>query len=99
MNPSLNPKRTVAELKELRALTGDENGAQRVAFTPTWIAARNWLKKKLSELPVEIHTDAAGNLWTTLRGEYPLMLTSRSIRAKSWHSPYLGSRHLERLRI
>ena len=26
---SLNPKRTVAELKELRALTGDENGAQR----------------------------------------------------------------------
>jgi hydantoinase/carbamoylase family amidase len=69
MNPSLNPKRTVAELKELRALTGDENGAQRVAFTPTWIAARNWLKQKLSELPVEIHTDAAGNLWTTLRGE------------------------------
>ena len=69
MNSSLNPKRTVAELKELRALTGDENGAQRVAFTPTWIAARNWLKQKLSELPVEIHTDATGNLWTTLRGE------------------------------
>jgi hydantoinase/carbamoylase family amidase len=69
MNSSLNPKRTVAELKELRALTDDENGAQRVAFTPTWIAARNWLTKKLSELPVEIHTDAAGNLWTTLRGE------------------------------
>ena len=69
MNLPLNPKRTVAELKELRALTGDENGAQRVAFTPTWITARNWLKKKLSELPVEIHTDAAGNLWATLRGE------------------------------
>jgi len=69
MNPPLDPKRTVAELKELRALTGDENGAQRVAFTPTWIAARNWLKIKLSELPVKIHTDAAGNLWTTLRGE------------------------------
>jgi hydantoinase/carbamoylase family amidase len=69
MNSSHNPKRTVAELKELRALTGDENGAQRVAFTPTWIAARNWLKQKLSELPVKIHTDAAGNLWMTLRGE------------------------------
>ena len=68
INLSLNPKRTVAELKELRVLTGDENGAQRVAFTPTWIAARNWLKQKISELPVEIHTDAAGNLWTTLRG-------------------------------
>ena len=41
MNSSLNPKRTVAELKELRTLTGDGNGAQRVAFTPAWIAARH----------------------------------------------------------
>jgi hydantoinase/carbamoylase family amidase len=65
----LNPKRTVAELKELRALTGDENGAQRVAFTKTWLTARSWLKSKLQELPVEVHTDAAGNLWATLRGE------------------------------
>src|SRR5882757_4779052 len=69
MNSSLNPKRTVAELKELRVLTGDENGAQRVAFTPMWVKTRAWLQKKLSELPVEIHTDAAGNLWATLRGE------------------------------
>jgi hydantoinase/carbamoylase family amidase len=66
---ALNPKRTVAELKELRRFTSDENGAQRVAFTRTWVAARDWLKKKLETLPVEIHTDAAGNLWTTLRGE------------------------------
>ncbi len=69
MSFSLNPKRTVAELKELRSLTGDENGAQRVAFTKTWATARNWLRKKLEALPVEIHTDAAGNLWTTLRGQ------------------------------
>ncbi|HVU07930.1 MAG TPA: Zn-dependent hydrolase [Verrucomicrobiae bacterium] len=69
MNLSQNPKRTVAELKELRALTGDENGAQRVAFTPTWTKAREWLHAKLSELPVETHRDAAGNLWSTLRGE------------------------------
>jgi len=40
MSTALNPMRTVAELKELRALTGDENGAQRVAFTPTWANAR-----------------------------------------------------------
>ncbi|MGA2177755.1 MAG: hydantoinase/carbamoylase family amidase [Verrucomicrobiota bacterium] len=66
---SLNPKRTVAELKELRALTGDENGAQRVAFTQTWLAARAWLRQKLEALPVEIHNDAAGNTWTTLRGQ------------------------------
>lgn len=69
MKSPLNPKRTVAELKELRALTGDENGAQRVAFTPMWVKTREWLQNKLSELPVEIHRDAAGNLWSTLRGE------------------------------
>jgi N-carbamoyl-L-amino-acid hydrolase len=65
----LNPQRTIAELKELRALTSDENGAQRVAFTPMWVKTRAWLKEKLTGLPVESHTDAAGNLWTTLRGE------------------------------
>jgi len=69
MGALLNPKRTVAELKELRALTSDENGAQRVAFTPTWAAGREWLRRKLEGLPVEIHRDAAGNVWTTLRGE------------------------------
>ena len=66
---SLDPKRTVAELKELRRFTADENGAQRVAFTKTWVATRAWLKKKLEALPVEMHTDAAGNLWTALRGK------------------------------
>lgn len=67
----LNPARTVAELKDLRALTGDADGAQRVAFTPTWLKARTWLAAKLAELPVEVHTDAAGNLWATLRGARP----------------------------
>jgi beta-ureidopropionase / N-carbamoyl-L-amino-acid hydrolase len=65
---SLNPKRTVAELKELRALTSDENGAQRLAWTDTWLRARDWYAKKLAELPVEHHYDAAGNNWATLRG-------------------------------
>src|SRR6266480_4419493 len=69
MNAALNPKRTVAELKELRSLTSDDNGAQRVAFTKTWVETRAWLKTKLESLPAEIHTDAAGNLWTTLRGQ------------------------------
>ncbi len=68
MNLPLNPQRTIAELKELRALTGDQDGAQRVAFTPVWITARKWLRQKLEALPVEMHTDAAGNVWTTLRG-------------------------------
>jgi hydantoinase/carbamoylase family amidase len=65
----LQPKRTVTELKELRVLTGDDEGAQRVAFTPTWSKAREWLMGKMAELPVESHTDAAGNLWFTLPGK------------------------------
>ena len=65
---ALDPRRTIAELKELRSLTGDENGAQRVGFTPVWAKAREWLRRKLETLPVEIHNDAAGNLWATLAG-------------------------------
>ena len=66
----LNPKRTVAELKELRSLTSDENGAQRVAFTPTWAKARKWVREKVEKIAgVEIHNDTAGNLWATLTGE------------------------------
>lgn len=64
----LNPQRTIDELKELRALTADENGAQRVAFTPTWDKARAWFREKVADLPVEVETDEAGNVWVTLRG-------------------------------
>lgn len=69
MSTILTPRRTIAELHELRALTSDGGGAQRVAFTPTWARARAWLRAKLAALPAEVHTDAAGNLWATLRGE------------------------------
>jgi N-carbamoyl-L-amino-acid hydrolase len=69
MTTALDPKRTVAELKELRALTGDENGAQRVAFTDTWAKARAWLRRRLESFCPDIRTDEAGNLWATLRGE------------------------------
>src|SRR4030095_2406346 len=69
MSTSLNPKRTIAELKELRALTGDENGAQRVAFTATWVKARAWLRSRLDGLPLEVNNDEAGNTWATLHGE------------------------------
>ena len=65
----LDPARTVAELKELRELTGDENGAQRVAWTETWERARAWLREKLDGLPLEEEIDQAGNQWWTLRGE------------------------------
>jgi N-carbamoyl-L-amino-acid hydrolase len=62
------PKQTIADLKELRELTADENGAQRVAWTPTWLRAREWFKQKLDGLPVEHLVDEAGNVWFTLQG-------------------------------
>jgi beta-ureidopropionase / N-carbamoyl-L-amino-acid hydrolase len=65
----LDPSRTVEELRELRELTGDENGAQRVAWTPKWVQARDWLGSKLEGLPLEYEVDEAGNQWWTLRGE------------------------------
>jgi hydantoinase/carbamoylase family amidase len=65
----LEPARTVAELRELQELTGDENGAQRVAWTDTWVRAREWLGEKLADLPVELEEDEAANQWWTLRGE------------------------------
>ncbi|MBV8731603.1 MAG: hydantoinase/carbamoylase family amidase, partial [Acidobacteriia bacterium] len=62
------PQRTIRELKELRSLTGDANGAQRVAWTDTWLKARQWFQERVKGLPVEHHYDAAGNSWTTLPG-------------------------------
>jgi N-carbamoyl-L-amino-acid hydrolase len=66
---SLDPARTVGELQELRSLTGDENGAQRVAWTETWEEARAWLREKVAGTGAEHTIDAAGNQWFTLRGE------------------------------
>lgn len=59
---------TVALLKELRELTANADGAQRVAWSDTWLQARSWFESKLEGLPVEHHYDAAGNHWVTLTG-------------------------------
>ena len=64
----LQPRRTVDELRELQELTGDDNGAQRVAWTETWEQAREWLRGKLEGTGAEETVDAAGNQWFTLRG-------------------------------
>ncbi|HEY8705564.1 MAG TPA: hypothetical protein VIL98_12470, partial [Gaiellaceae bacterium] len=65
----LDPLRTVGELKELRELTGDENGAQRVAWTETWETARGWLRDKVAGTGATEEIDEAGNQWFTLRGD------------------------------
>jgi hydantoinase/carbamoylase family amidase len=65
---SLTPSRTVEELKELRELTGDDNGAQRVAWTETWETAREWLRGRVAETAAREEIDEAGNQWFTLDG-------------------------------
>ncbi len=66
---SLEPPRVVTQLRELQQLTGDENGAQRVAWTETWNRARAWLEGLLDGLPLERERDEAGNDWWTLPGK------------------------------
>jgi N-carbamoyl-L-amino-acid hydrolase len=63
--------RAVAGLQELRRLTGDENGAQRVAWTETWIEARQWLRRELDGIDgLTVETDEAGNTWASAPGEH-----------------------------
>jgi hydantoinase/carbamoylase family amidase len=66
---ALDPSRVVSRLEELRSLTGTDDGAQRVAWTETWERGRAWLADALSDMPLEVERDAAGNDWYTLRGE------------------------------
>jgi hydantoinase/carbamoylase family amidase len=65
----VNADRVIADLRELADLTGGPGGARRVAWTDEWVKARELVRGKLEELPVEISTDAAGNVWADLPGE------------------------------
>ena len=89
-----DPKTVLAHLEELRSLTGDEAGAQRLAWSPVWVKARAWFENKLRDLPVEQHHDAAGNHWVTLRGasEKALVLGSHldSVPNGGWLDGCLG---------
>jgi N-carbamoyl-L-amino-acid hydrolase len=73
-----DPAAVISNLRELAALTSDSNGAQRIAFTPTWQRAREWFAGKIASLPpawnVTRHLDAAGNVWVTLPGASPRSL-------------------------
>jgi hydantoinase/carbamoylase family amidase len=71
---SADARRMIAELRELAELTGDERGAQRLAWTDTWAKAREWERTLLAELPVEVDRDEAGNVWATLAGRSPQFL-------------------------
>src|SRR5262249_30472417 len=66
----LSPANVIADLDELAAQSGGRfAGAKRLAWTPQWLAAREWLGTKLEEIGLEPARDAAGNLWATLAGD------------------------------
>jgi N-carbamoyl-L-amino-acid hydrolase len=73
----VKPRRMLDDLNELRSLTSDSRGAQRVAWSPTWLKARAWFEGKVDAMAVqpgfqgslERHYDAAGNHWVTLQGD------------------------------
>lgn len=61
--------RVIADLEALAALTSDERGAQRVAWTPMWRTTRDWYTRKLhEEAGLTPERDSAGNLWATIPG-------------------------------
>jgi beta-ureidopropionase / N-carbamoyl-L-amino-acid hydrolase len=65
----MDADRVLADLRELAQLTGGPDGARRVCWTDEWSRAREFLRSRLEELPVDVQVDAAGNLWAELAGE------------------------------
>ena len=90
----INSQLLIDDLKELHSQTGNANGSQRLAWTESWNNARKWLREKLSELPVEVTIDQAGNIWATLPGitDHTLIIGSHidSVPDGGWLDGCLG---------
>jgi hydantoinase/carbamoylase family amidase len=67
----VNADRVLEDLRELARRTGGPDGARRVCWTDEWTKAREFLRSRLDELPVELEltVDEAGNLWALMAGE------------------------------
>jgi N-carbamoyl-L-amino-acid hydrolase len=95
---NVEASQVIENLQALRALTGDEMGAQRVAWTATWLKARTWFEGLIESLPhqenIERHYDAACNHWVTMHGasERALILGSHldSVPNGGWLDGCLG---------
>jgi N-carbamoyl-L-amino-acid hydrolase len=90
----VNPDRVLEDLRELARLTGGPDGARRVCWTDEWTKARDFLRSRLDELPVEVTVDAAGNLWALMAGEGDGFVIvgshSDSVPAGGWLDGALG---------
>jgi hydantoinase/carbamoylase family amidase len=68
----LDPRRAIADLRELDRLTGGAGGARRVCWTAEWRQARGFLRERLGEIDgVSVEVDEAGNLWAAMAGDRP----------------------------
>ena len=90
----MNADRVLEDLRELARLTGGPDGARRVCWTDEWTKARDFLRSRLEELPVEVEVDAAGNLWALMAGEGDGFVIvgshSDSVPAGGWLDGALG---------
>ncbi len=64
----MDPSAVIADLRALERRTGGPDGARRVCWTDGWVDARSFLRERLAELPVDVQTDPAGNLFAELAG-------------------------------
>jgi N-carbamoyl-L-amino-acid hydrolase len=65
----IDPDAVIADLDELAEASGGRfAGAKRLAWSPDWMRARDWLTGKLSELGLNADRDAAGNIWAQVDG-------------------------------
>ena len=71
MAEPIDAARVIRDLRELAARTSDAQGAQRVCWTDTWVAAREFLEELLDEINLRTERDEAGNLWAELGGADP----------------------------
>jgi allantoate deiminase len=71
MDIAAQPDRAIADLRALADLTGGPGGARRLCWTQEWDSARRFLRERLSELPVTVDVDEAGNLWARREGARP----------------------------
>src|SRR5687767_1041009 len=65
----MSARDVIANLRELARVTGNADGAQRLAWGPVWRQARQWFNGKLAELGITPELDAAGNSWATRSGD------------------------------
>jgi hydantoinase/carbamoylase family amidase len=92
--PQVDPRRVIADLRELDRRTGGAGGARRLCWGPEWRAARDLLVELLAEIGLEPQRDEAGNLWAYLEGdrEPALALGSHldSVPSGGWLDGALG---------